>query len=178
MATMFNTILMLSTPASHSLAAARPRVVRMQTSRVGHKLLDKRDHCSVTLGNAVSQDLYYVNASVGTPKQNIALQIDTGTNDIWVFGPGSYDARTSHCLGGYCTLIFPDLPFVVPSLTAACLGLTLSSCSVSSCSVSRLMLAVFRNSRSFSVVHHHRTRFGLQHSLSHVRLGGSWKLYC
>jgi hypothetical protein len=104
---MFNIILILSTLAAHSLAAARPRVVRMQTSRVGRELLVKRDYHSVTLGNAVSQGLYYVNASVGTPKQNIALQIDTGSSDVWVFGPGSCDARTSHCLGRDCKLIFP-----------------------------------------------------------------------
>ena len=82
MATMFNTILMLSTLATHSLTAARPRVVRMHMSRVGRELLAKRDHHSVTLGNAVSQGLYYINASVGTPKQNIALQIDTGSSDV------------------------------------------------------------------------------------------------
>lgn len=85
---MFNTILMLSTLAAHSLAAARPRVVRMQTSRVGRELLGKRDHHSITLGDAVSQGLYHVNASVGTPKQNVVLQIDTGSSDVWVFGPG------------------------------------------------------------------------------------------
>jgi hypothetical protein len=105
--------------ALHTVAKA-PRIVRMQTSKLERIQLGKRDHLSVILGNAVSEGLYYVNASVGTPKQSVALQIDTGSSDVWMFGPGACDARTSQCLGGDCKLIpSKTRPSYLHSLSAA-----------------------------------------------------------
>ncbi|KAF2102958.1 acid protease, partial [Rhizodiscina lignyota] len=37
-----------------------------------------------TLDNAQSNLLYLVNVTVGTPTQNFALQLDTGSSDIWI----------------------------------------------------------------------------------------------
>jgi hypothetical protein len=102
MATILTAFLLLSILTALDVVGGVPRVVRMQTSRLEGNQLGKRDHHSVILGNAVTEGLYYVNACVGTPNQNIALQIDTGSSDVWMFGPGSCDARTSRCLGGDC----------------------------------------------------------------------------
>ncbi len=64
--------------------------------------LQKRATFPVTVGNAILDNLYYVNASVGTPPQLVQLQIDTGSSDVWMFGPHSCDTTTSPCLGGEC----------------------------------------------------------------------------
>jgi hypothetical protein len=95
-------LLLTSQLAAVHTAAEVPRVIRMQTSRLEGNRLGKRDSHSVILGNAVREGLYYVNASVGTPYQKVALQIDTGSSDVWMFGPGSCDTKTSLCLGGSC----------------------------------------------------------------------------
>lgn len=36
------------------------------------------------LGNALAAGLYYANISVGTPAQDLMVQIDTGSSDVWV----------------------------------------------------------------------------------------------
>ena len=73
--------------------------------RDGHDLARRAASLSVDLGNAFTNGLYFVNATVGTPGQNVALQIDTGSSDIWMFGPQSCDVQTSDCLGGNCEYI-------------------------------------------------------------------------
>lgn len=105
MSIILTALLVLSMLITPHCAAQAPRVVRMPTSRLHGNQLKKRDHGSVILGNAVSEGLYYVNASVGTPHQSVALQIDTGSSDVWMFGPRSCDAKTSHCLGGDCRFV-------------------------------------------------------------------------
>ena len=71
--------------------------------RENHALARRAESLTVDLGNAFTNGLYFVNASVGSSKQNVALQIDTGSSDIWMFGPRSCDVQTSDCLGGNCT---------------------------------------------------------------------------
>jgi len=44
--------------------------------------LRKRATVPVTLGN--QQVLYYANVSVGTPGQEIQMQVDTGSSDVWM----------------------------------------------------------------------------------------------
>ena len=85
-----------------SFAHASPKVVAMRMYRKERSVLQKRGTLSVTLGNAVVNNLYFVNASVGTPPQLVQLQIDTGSSDVWMFGPNSCDDSTSPCLGHAC----------------------------------------------------------------------------
>ena len=86
-----------------AVAAAEPKVVPMKFEK--HKRtagLDKRDPLSVELGNAHKNGLYFVTAQVGTPGQKVQMQIDTGSSDVWMFGPQSCDSESSPCLGGNC----------------------------------------------------------------------------
>lgn len=95
-----------------SAEADSPKVVKMDLSRspatsssnVAGRRLARRNSITVPVMNAVSQGLYFVNATVGTPPQTVQLQIDTGSSDIWFFGPDSCDESTSPCLGGVCRL--------------------------------------------------------------------------
>ena len=103
---LYNALLLWSALQQITARAEAPRVVQMQISRNKRSALSKRDPFSVTLGNADTTGLYYVNASVGTPPQIVQLQIDTGSSDVWMFGPNSCNASTSQCLGGDCKSIF------------------------------------------------------------------------
>ncbi|KAL1966350.1 hypothetical protein VTN77DRAFT_4492 [Rasamsonia byssochlamydoides] len=93
------------------VGADSPKVVKMDISRrssssssssTNHAYgrLARRNTVNVVVNNAVFQGLYFVNATVGTPPQPVQLQIDTGSSDVWVFGPNSCDENTSPCLGG------------------------------------------------------------------------------
>ena len=86
-----------------AVAESSSKVVPMKFSK--HKRspnLEKRNTLSVNVGNAFQNGLYYVNASIGTPPQEVKLQIDTGSSDVWMFGPRSCDTESSDCLGGGC----------------------------------------------------------------------------
>src|SRR5271170_5563882 len=85
-----------------SLGDASPKVLSMRMYRTERSILKKRGTLSVDIGNANTNGLYFVNASVGTPPQEVQLQIDTGSSDVWMFGPHSCDLSTSPCLGGDC----------------------------------------------------------------------------
>jgi hypothetical protein len=61
-----------------------------------------------TLGNAEMAGLYYANVTVGTPAQDVSLQIDTGSSDVWVPSTQAsqcQDAANGGCAGGACELI-------------------------------------------------------------------------
>lgn len=48
------------------------------------ELEQRANTVGVSLTNAEQQGLYFANVSVGTPGQSLALQIDTGSSDIWL----------------------------------------------------------------------------------------------
>jgi hypothetical protein len=97
-----NVFVILCALLSPGLSDAAPKVLSMRMYRQEQNTLQKRAPLSVTLGNAWRDFLYYVNATVGTPPQEVRLQIDTGSSDVWMFGPDSCDSSTSTCLGGAC----------------------------------------------------------------------------
>ncbi|KAE9381138.1 acid protease [Stipitochalara longipes BDJ] len=96
-----------------SLCLAEPGTLSLRTYRNHEKhaqalrkrdaeRLQKRSPFTVELGNIdfLGGGFYYVNASVGTPPQEVALDIDTGSSDVWMFGIDSCDENTSTCSGG------------------------------------------------------------------------------
>ncbi len=110
MATLVRNVLVLLC-ALASLGDASPKVVSMRMHRRERSVLQKRSPLPVSIGNAVMNGLYFVNATVGTPPQEVQLQVDTGSSDVWMFGVHSCDTQTSQCLGGACELRFvPKVP--------------------------------------------------------------------
>ena len=84
-------------------ALAEPRVLHMPMARNPNaNRLTKRGSAAVTVTNAQSEGIYFVNATVGTPGQLVQLVLDTGSSDVWFFGANSCDSKTSDCLGGTC----------------------------------------------------------------------------
>jgi hypothetical protein len=55
-----------------------------QPAAVSRRLRKRSGSVQATLYNADGDLLYLVNTTVGTPAQSIALQLDTGSSDIWV----------------------------------------------------------------------------------------------
>ena len=125
---MAPTLKLLLLAAALALAEASPKVVPMKMHR--HKgrtgaSLYRRNTVSANLGNAHPRGLYFVNTTVGNPGQMVQLQIDTGSSDVWMFGPRSCDSTTSPCLGGNCELtLLPDAALAPRSLSRLSLRLT------------------------------------------------------
>ena len=67
--------------------------------------LRKRDSTlQVTLDN--EEALYFANVTLGTPGQDLRLDIDTGSSDVWMFETGYCDkSTTQQCLGFSCKFI-------------------------------------------------------------------------
>jgi hypothetical protein len=108
--TMLRILALIALASTLASASAQPGVVAMSMRRdtIKHarsldraKLKAKRDPFSVNLDSYINGGGFYaVNVTVGTPPQSIILDIDTGSSDIWMFGPHSCDSSTSLCYGG------------------------------------------------------------------------------
>jgi hypothetical protein len=89
----------VSTAPVNDLVARDDGLVRLPLSHVrdDNTPAIRRRQDAVTLANNYRLQ-YLVALRVGTPSQTITLSLDTGSSDIWLFGPGS----CTHCLGGIC----------------------------------------------------------------------------
>lgn len=96
----------LAVLACSTFATASPKVVSMPMGRVKPRAaqpLQKRGAQSVTLTNALNTyGLYYVNATVGTPGQSLAFQLDTGSSDVWMFNSQAYQSCLNSQYGAQC----------------------------------------------------------------------------
>jgi len=71
----------------------------------------RADTVTATLTNSRDQGLYFANVSVGTPPQSFALQIDTGSSDLWVPAAQAAQCTTDiaengGCPDGSCKFLF------------------------------------------------------------------------
>lgn len=86
---------------------AEPQVVPMKFARsqTAGPILQRRDPITASLTNILTPGEYAINASIGTPPQIVELQVDTGSSDIWVISPTSYNSNNctqNGCFGGAC----------------------------------------------------------------------------
>lgn len=91
-----------ATAASASvLSLAMSRSVSQGTS-YSKRSLSKRNTFNGDLINNATAGQYNVNVTVGTPPQQMQLQIDTGSSDVWVLGAEIYSDpdQCSGCFGG------------------------------------------------------------------------------
>lgn len=79
-------LLSLSTANVVKWSIARNEDVASAQLKARSEVLSKRASGTVqsSLGNAVQAGLYFANITVGTPAQNLQVQIDTGSSDVWV----------------------------------------------------------------------------------------------
>src|SRR5690348_10361241 len=65
--------------------------------------LRRRGTVTAALGNVQQLGLYYANVTAGTPPQEFALQIDTGSSDVWLPSATARLCNTRRgCAGGAC----------------------------------------------------------------------------
>ncbi|APA07434.1 hypothetical protein SS1G_12969 [Sclerotinia sclerotiorum 1980 UF-70] len=67
------------------------------------RVTERADTVTADLGNALTSGLYYANVTVGSPAQQLSLQIDTGSSDVWVPSASATiceDTRDGGCPGG------------------------------------------------------------------------------
>jgi hypothetical protein len=90
---LFNNFLLTS-------ATAGSKVVSLPLQRKDQASIVKRDATDVPVKYSHAEGFYWLNATIGNPPQPVQLFPDTGSSDVWVFGPDSCD--TGQCYGSHC----------------------------------------------------------------------------
>lgn len=95
----------LATSSLLSTTSASLLLPIVKNREVEARQLRRRGTVTEQLGNAQSLGLYYANVSVGTPPQQLAIQIDTGSSDVWIASSYASLCRIQRgCDGGSCKL--------------------------------------------------------------------------
>lgn len=95
----------LATSSLLSAVSASLLIPIVKNREVEAQQLRRRSTVTEQLGNAQSLGLYYANVSVGTPPQQLAIQIDTGSSDVWFASSKASLCRIQRgCDGGACEL--------------------------------------------------------------------------
>lgn len=108
-----NTVLfdITKSPSAQSAQLARRETLLRSTpidKRTG--LFKRAGTVTADLTNAKLQGLYFANVTVGTPGQQLQLQIDTGSSDVWVpaaEAPLCGNQQEGGCPNGQCEFFLP-----------------------------------------------------------------------
>ncbi|MCJ1385618.1 hypothetical protein MMC17_008741 [Xylographa soralifera] len=78
--------------------ALAPRVLGLDFERQSHPIekLRRRGHTEIPFYPTNNAWIYVVNVTVGTPPQNVSMQIDTGSSDFWINTPTSTQCTTGN----------------------------------------------------------------------------------
>ncbi|KAH7327158.1 aspartic peptidase domain-containing protein [Rhexocercosporidium sp. MPI-PUGE-AT-0058] len=91
----------ISRSSSAQIAQLQQREASLRGRALNKRgLFERADTVTADLTNARTQGLYFANVTVGTPAQALALQIDTGSSDVWV--PAAEAALCSDVRQGGC----------------------------------------------------------------------------
>jgi len=88
---------------SFAHGSSNARTVRLPITKTRDRPALKRDTIPATLQNRINFGRYMVDVRVGSPGQNISLQLETASSDTWMLGLGTCKTNSS-CLGGQCKL--------------------------------------------------------------------------
>lgn len=91
---------------SSAAAAVHVPIVKnrhVEAEQLQRAQLRRRGTVTESLGNAQHFGLYYANVTAGTPPQELSLQIDTGSSDVWLPSSTAQLCNMRRgCEGGSC----------------------------------------------------------------------------
>jgi hypothetical protein len=96
-----------------SLASSTFRMDIVKNRDVEAAQMLRRDS-TITAALTNGKNLYYTNVTVGTPGQRVALQIDTGSSDVWIPSVSNQGCLAGTCIYGSCTsksYVIQRIPF-------------------------------------------------------------------